>query len=650
MNNSSAPLYNSRLIDTYIKLIRLRYSYININDLLEHARMESYQVEDEGYWFTQEQINLFYEKLEMLTGNKNIAREAGRFAASPGAIGMMRHYILGFIGPAKAYGMIGMFASNFTRSSKFKTKLLGKNKIEVTVSQEPGAHERPFQCENRIGYLEAIATIFNCKLPRIEHTECMFKGAAHCTYNISWRDTRSSFWKSIRNYSTAALNAVFLPVVFLAPKAAIIMFPVMVCIIMALTLYAAHLEKTEINTAVDSLRESTEVLMDQFNTNYSNMQMINEIGIALSSKQNDMDSVLGEVVRILEKRLDYDRGMILLADNQKRFLKYKTGFGYDIRQYGLLSNTYFHIDKKKSRGSFVVSFREQKPILINDLDEIKEDLSAKSLLFARKMGVKSFLCCPIIYGKESLGILAVDNIRTKRPLLQSDVNVLMGIAPAIGSSIHNALLVEKQQMQFRSIIRVLGSSIEARDPITAGHSEKVSEYVNGICNELKMPKDFIDMIAIAAYLHDYGKIAVEDNILKKSSPLTDDEYETIKTHAQKSGSILMQIDFEGIYKEIPRIVTCHHEKLDGSGYPSGLKGNQIPLGARIITVADIFEAVTSHRHYRGPMKIAEAFEVIMSMSGTCLDKNVIEAFIRFYSKKHGPREETAGGEAKAVTF
>src|SRR4030066_532466 len=127
-NPNNLPLYNSRIINTYIKLIRSRYSYINIGELLSYAKMEPYQIEDEGHWFTQEQVNLFYEKVEKLIGSKNIAREAGRYSASPEAIGVMRQYILGFVGIGKAYEIGGKLATNFTKSSIYESKKIDSTK------------------------------------------------------------------------------------------------------------------------------------------------------------------------------------------------------------------------------------------------------------------------------------------------------------------------------------------------------------------------------------------------------------------------------------------------------------------------------------------------------------------------------------------
>jgi HD-GYP domain-containing protein (c-di-GMP phosphodiesterase class II) len=139
------------------------------------------------------------------------------------------------------------------------------------------------------------------------------------------------------------------------------------------------------------------------------------------------------------------------------------------------------------------------------------------------------------------------------------------------------------------------------------------------------------MIRVASLLHDYGKIGVDDAILKKPGRLTPEEYDHIKTHAPKTKSILEQVNFEGIYKEVPEIAGAHHEQLDGTGYPNGLKGDEIHFGAKIIAVADVFEALTSKRHYRDPMMVNDAFEHLQNNIGVHFEKQCVEALIRFYN-------------------
>ena len=174
------PLYNSRIIKTFIELLKSQYSFIKINELLNYAGMESYQIEDEGHWFSQRQVNLFYYRLRDLTGNDNIAKEAGVFSVSPEAMGGVKKYLLGFVSPESAYSLIGSLTNKFIKSSHYKKKKISKNAIEIIVTPYEGVKEEHFQCENRFGYIEAISKLFNYKSPKVEHPECLFKGDRLC--------------------------------------------------------------------------------------------------------------------------------------------------------------------------------------------------------------------------------------------------------------------------------------------------------------------------------------------------------------------------------------------------------------------------------------------------------------------------------------
>jgi HD-GYP domain-containing protein (c-di-GMP phosphodiesterase class II) len=624
------PLYNSRVIDTYIKLIKRKYSHVNLGELLRHAKMEPYEVADQGHWFTQEQIDRFYEKLVQVTGNDNIAREAGRYAASPEALGIMRQYVLSMIGPLTLYETFGKIIKNFTKSASYEVNKLSGNKVEIAVRLNEGVQEKHFQCENRIGFFEAISLVFDYKAPRIEHPECMFKGGHVCRYIISWENPFSAIWKKTRNFTAFFLFCICMICVFYNPIMTLTaLFPISMLVTLLLNSISERIEKTELRTSLNNLRDSTDELMEQININYNNALMTNEIGQTIS-RQTHIEDILDSVIQISKKRLDYDRGLILLANPEKTRLEFRAGFGYSDNQRELLEKTSFHLDRPESKGAFVVSFRAQKPLLINDINEIEGELSTRSLTFARQLGTKSFVCTPIVADREALGILAVDNLKSKKPLVESDLSLLIGIASVLGISIRNAELLEARERQFRSILSTLAASIDARDPLTAGHSEKVTEYAVSICQELGLSKEYQEMIQVAALLHDYGKIGVPDAILKKPGRLTDEEYEIVKLHAEKTQRILQQINFEGVFSQVPEIAGSHHEKIDGSGYPNGLKGDEIPFGAKIIAVADFFEAVTARRHYRGPIPIEKAITLLEQERGVHFEESIVDAFFSYY--------------------
>jgi len=511
-NTKRAPLYNSRIFNNYIKLIKKRYSHINIPELLDSANMKSYEVADEGHWFTQEQVNLFHKKLSRLTNNENIAREAGRFAASPEVIGSMRKYVLGMVSPAKAYELAGNTIRKYTKATKYKSIKLSDNKVEICITPREGVQEKPFQCENRIGFFEAMTMGFTNKLPKIDHPECLFRGGSACRYVVTWEKTFSDIWKKIRNYALLFFIAILAIFIFINPFFTLsALLPISVFIVFLLTSISDRTEKQEMLKSLNHLRALSDQMIENIEINYNNSLMTNEIGLAIS-KYTRKEDILNNIIRISENRLDYDRGIILLANADRTQLQFEAGFGYSQKQYQLIKNASFHLNKPDSKGVFVVSFHDKKPFLINDIDEIEETLSPRSLSFAKLLGSKSFVCCPIICDNDSLGVLAVDNLTSKRPLIQSDISLLIGIASVLGIGIRNAELLEARERQFRSILATLAASIDARDPLTAGHSERVTKFSLGICDELDLTKDYRDMIQVAALLHDYGKICNRDNL------------------------------------------------------------------------------------------------------------------------------------------
>ena len=212
-----ARLYNSRIIDNYIKLIKKRYPSVDIIQLLNAAKMTPYEVADEGHWFTQKQINLFHDKLSQITKNENIAREAGRYGASPEAIGVMRKYVLGMVSPLKVYEVAGKAAEKFTKSTNYESNKLAYNKVEIRVTPREGVQEQPFQCENRIGLFEAITMIFTNKLPQIDHPECVFRGGKTCRYVVTWEKSFSDIWKRLRNYALLFFAIILAGFIFIDP-------------------------------------------------------------------------------------------------------------------------------------------------------------------------------------------------------------------------------------------------------------------------------------------------------------------------------------------------------------------------------------------------------------------------------------------------
>ncbi len=197
-------------------------------------------------------------------------------------------------------------------------------------------------------------------------------------------------------------------------------------------------------------------------------------------------------------------------------------------------------------------------------------------------------------------------------------------------------------------LRSLVAALDARDSETGGHSSRVAELTASIAEEMGIPKDSEQgrIIAWGALLHDVGKIAVPDAILRKPSKLSDEEWMTMRTHARAGYEIVKDVDFLASAAEI---VLAHHERWDGAGYPRGLAGDQIPLGARIFMIADTFDAITSERPYKSAISPEEALAEILRCSGTQFDPSAVSAFVSVYQKRFiAVRDTPANGLAPGI--
>jgi len=179
-------------------------------------------------------------------------------------------------------------------------------------------------------------------------------------------------------------------------------------------------------------------------------------------------------------------------------------------------------------------------------------------------------------------------------------------------------------------IMALAAMVEMRDPYTAGHQRRVAQLAVAIAQELRLPQEQVEGVHLAGVVHDVGKIRIPAEILSKPGRLTALEFSLIKEHSQNGYEILKSIAFPW---PIAQIVQQHHERLDGSGYPQGLKGHQILLEARIVAVADVVEAMSSHRPYRAAQGINSALKEIEQGRGSVYDAAVVDACLRLFAEK-----------------
>ena len=230
---------------------------------------------------------------------------------------------------------------------------------------------------------------------------------------------------------------------------------------------------------------------------------------------------------------------------------------------------------------------------------------------------------PLAEGNNIFGWLAAFNHSQGREFGTVEASLLTSVATILGIHSGNSELYRQQKDFFAGVVAALTSAIDAKDPYTCGHSDRVARVSARLAQQLGLPQESINTIHLSGLLHDIGKIGIDDTVLRKPGRLTEEEYEHIKTHTVIGHRILFgikQLD------EVLPVVLHHHEQWDGKGYPHQLAGEQIPLLARIVAVADAFDAMGSDRPYRQGMPDEKLDAVLRDGAGKQWDAAVVAAF------------------------
>ncbi len=224
--------------------------------------------------------------------------------------------------------------------------------------------------------------------------------------------------------------------------------------------------------------------------------------------------------------------------------------------------------------------------------------------------------------------------------LAKNFNIMSGSIEKAVEDLKKA--AHENHLLFVNSVRMLAAAIDAKDPYTRGHSERVARYSIAIGKHMGLPSDQVKNLRVSALLHDVGKIGIDDRILRKPGALSEDEFEIMKTHPEK-GAVIMS----GVAQLIDIIpgMKYHHEKWSGGGYPDGLVGDQIPMQARIVAIADTFDAMTTNRPYQKAMELSYVVEKILSFAESRFDPTVVEAFVKAYKAGDMQPEDQVRGAA-----
>ncbi len=339
------------------------------------------------------------------------------------------------------------------------------------------------------------------------------------------------------------------------------------------------------------------------------------MGLAsLINSSLDQSAIRLRAIEAAKTLLDAEEGSMMLIDRETNELYFDVVTGETGR---LLDKVRIRLDQGIAGW-----------VAINAVPQIVNDVRSDPRFCAdvdkeSHFQTRSIIAVPLVFQGRVLGVLEAVN-KVAGGFTQEDLELFIPLADLVASAVENANLHEELRESYFGTVLALADALESRDTYTGGHTQRVREYCESIGNALQLNKGEMEILLLSAMLHDIGKIGVRDAVLCKEGPLTKEEAALMSEHSRKGAEILSNIKALG---DVVPSVMAHHERYDGTGYPDRLSGEDIPMFARIIAVADTFDAMTTDRPYRKALTSAEAYAELRRCSGTQFDPAIVEKFV-----------------------
>jgi HD-GYP domain-containing protein (c-di-GMP phosphodiesterase class II) len=313
-------------------------------------------------------------------------------------------------------------------------------------------------------------------------------------------------------------------------------------------------------------------------------------------------------------------GSLLLVDEEKQQLYFEVALGDK-------EETVKTITLNMGEGIAGWVAQNGKPLIVNKPE--KDPRFFKGVDERTGFKTRNIICVPVKVKEKVIGVLEAINKGKEEDFDKEDLFLFTSLADQVAIALDNARLYQELEEMFFQTAESLADAIEKRDPYTGGHTKRVTLFSLATAKYLPLSPLEKKWLKIASVLHDIGKIGIEDQILRKPERLNPEEFNLIKRHSGMGAEIIEHIRQ---LREIVPGVKYHHEQINGRGYPEGLKGEDIPILAKIVAVADTYDAITTDRPYRKAMEKETAIKELKRCSGIQFDSKVVEAFIQAYQK------------------
>ena len=363
--------------------------------------------------------------------------------------------------------------------------------------------------------------------------------------------------------------------------------------------------------------EGTEEIIEDSNM----LSLLYEVGRKIASS-SQLTQLVENITKMAQKALKASASSMLLFDDNEQELFFDVVKGQAVRRLRKV---------RLNTGSGIAGWvaLHGRPIIVNDVNQ--DGRFDKSIDKITGFKTKSIICVPMMTHRKIIGVIEVLNKLDGSNFTQHDLEALVSVSATAATSIENIRLQQNVLDSYKSTIKALAAAIDAKDPYTCGHSQRVMEYALLAGTSIASLSEELAVIEYAGILHDIGKIGITDSVLTKSGPLTDGEWKLMRRHTIIGANILNEIPF---LEEARKLILFHHERYDGNGYPEGLSGEEIPLGARLLAVADAFDTMTTNRSYRNALSKDYALEELHKCSGTQFCPIAVNAFVPIYNAEN----------------
>ncbi len=450
-------------------------------------------------------------------------------------------------------------------------------------------------CLYNRGIYSAVPTIWGMPAAKVTEEHCAFEGDPYCEVVVDW------------GRKISKVGALFAQL---------------------------SVRKSSLMNAMEEIEKDKLLLQKKFKeANGLNIELARRVTVLKAINNatralvsiSDTDEVIHQTMRPIVDVLEFDRAIIMLVDERGEFLEYRHAVGEPEQSLSRMKG--YRVPLGREQNLMIRVLKKRRPVLVRDVKAA--GLNPANRILA-DFGPSSFVVCPLIAGEQVIGILAADRRIGRKQLTSSDTEFLSIFANNIATVLQRARLDEQLKVSYESSVWALVQAIEEKDTYTRGHSERVAAIAVEVARELGLSEREIRYLGFGSILHDVGKIGIPESIVRSRAALTEADRKRVQQHPLMGLEILGHMPF---IRDHMYLVRSHHERWDGKGYPDGLKGDEIPLGAQIVAVADAFDAMRSPRPYREGMPRKQAAREIEKGIGTQFSSYVAQAFLSVFEKR-----------------